>query len=86
MENANIEDISAYMNLLESAKQEVEMKKVQTGEDMDLDEIDDRIKILEDFNAIIEDRIESLKQQRKKRLDNVKMLRRIPLKNNKIAC
>ena len=86
MENANIEDISAYMNLLESAKQEAEMKKVQTGEDMDLDEIDDRIKILEDFNAIIEDRIESLKQQRKKRLDNVKMLRRIPLKNNKIAC
>lgn len=86
MENANIEDISAYMNLLESAKQEAEMKKVQTGEDMDLDEIDDRITILEDFNAIIEDRIESLKQQRKKRLDNVKMLRRIPLKNNKIAC
>ena len=86
MGNANIEDISAYMNLLESAKQEAEMKKVQTGEDMDLDEIDDRIKILEDFNAIIEDRIESLKQQRKKRLDNVKMLRRIPLKNNKIAC
>ena len=86
MENANIEDISAYMNLLESAKQEAEMKKVQTGEDMDLDEIDDRIKILEDFNAIIEDRIESLKQQRKKRLDNVKMLRKIPLKNNKIAC
>ena len=86
MENANIEDISAYMNLLESAKQEAEMKKVQTGEDMDLDEIDDRIKILEDFNAIIQDRIESLKQQRKKRLDNVKMLRKIPLKNNKIAC
>ena len=53
---------------------------------MDLDEIDDRIKILEDFIAIIQDRIESLQQLRTKRMKNVKMLIKRPIKNDKIAC
>ena len=86
MENVNIEDISAYMDMLESTKNANEVEQAKVNEDMDLDEINDRITILEDFSAIIADRIESLQQQRIKRLANVKMLRKIPLKNNKIAC
>ena len=86
MENVQFEDINAYMNLLESAKQPDEKSQAQADNNMDLDEIDDRITILEDFDAIIQDRIESLKQLRTKRMKNVKMLRKIPLKNDKIAC
>ena len=86
MENVSFDDISAYMNLLDSARQPNEIEQAQADNNMDLEEIDDRIKILEDFDAIIQDRVESLRQLRTKRLKNVKMLRKVPFKDNRIAC
>ncbi len=85
-DNVTVSDISAYMDLLDQKNIDNKEDKKSFNKDMDLDEINDRIAILEDFKAVIEDRIVNLEDIRAKRLISVKMLRKVPKKEDKIAC
>ena len=74
-----MEDYNAYLEYCKSISQPEEVE-------MDLDQINNKIETLESFKGLIDQRIEELQQQRTYRLNNVKMLRKIPRKQDKIAC
>ena len=74
-----IEDYNAYIDYCKSIGQ------LEEGE-MDLDQIDSNIETLENVRGLIDQKIEELQQQRTYRLKNVKMLRKLPKKQDKIAC
>ena len=81
MKNYNIEDLADYLKLYEG----ISPNKVES-QSMDLDQINDNIAYLEDFKGKVEAKIEELVNLRSLRLHNVKMLRKIPKKQDKIAC
>lgn len=81
MKNYNIEDLADYLKLYEG----ISPNKVES-QSMDLDQINDNIAYLEDFKGKVEAKIEELVNLRSLRLQNVKMLRKIPKKQDKIAC
>lgn len=81
MKNYNIEDLTDYLKLYEG----ISPNKVES-QSMDLDQINDNIAYLEDFKGKVEAKIEELVNLRSLRLQNVKMLRKIPKKQDKIAC
>lgn len=81
MKNYNIEDLADYLKLYEG----ISPDKVES-QSMDLDQINDNIAYLEDFKGKVEAKIEELVNLRSLRLQNVKMLRKIPKKQDKIAC
>ena len=73
-------DYQAYLEYCKSLEASV------NPEEMELDEIDNRIETLENFKGIIDEKIEDLQSKRTKRLESVKMLRKLPPKQDKIAC
>ena len=81
MKNYNIEDLADYLKLYEG----ISPNKVES-QSMDLDQINDNIAYLEDFKGKVEAKIEELVNLRSLRLQNVKMLRKIPKKQDKISC
>lgn len=81
MKNYNIEDLADYLKLYEG----ISPNKVES-QSMDLDQINDNIAYLEDFKGKVDAKIEELVNLRSLRLQNVKMLRKIPKKQDKIAC
>lgn len=81
MKNYNIEDLADYLKLYEG----ISPDKVES-QSMELDQINDNIAYLEDFKGKVEAKIEELVNLRSLRLQNVKMLRKIPKKQDKIAC
>lgn len=81
MKNYNIEDLADYLKLYEG----ISPDKVES-QSMELDQINDNIAYLEDFKGKVEAKIEELVNLSSLRLQNVKMLRKIPKKQDKIAC
>ncbi len=73
-------DYQAYLEYCKSLESSV------NPEEMELDEIDNRIETLENFKGVIDEKLEELQTKRSKRLKSVKMLRKIPNKSDKIAC
>jgi hypothetical protein len=74
-----IEDYNAYIDYCKSIGQ-------AENNEMDIDQIDSNIETLENVRGLIDQKIEELQQQRTYRLKNVKMLRKLPKKQDKIAC
>ena len=73
-------DYQAYIEYCKS------LEPSNNPEDMGLDEIDNRIETLENFKGTIDEQLDKLQTIRTKRMQNVKMLIKMPKKQDKIAC